>query len=425
MTRLLPCLFLTIGVQFAYAQRDCRNLEYQQQLLASDPGLAAAWSKIESFMHAPAVVQGTMGVQGGSAEGAGSVPPVITIPVVVHILYNNSAQNISDAQVQSQVDALTSDYRGMNADRSKTPYYFASLTADAGIQFALAKVDPRGRATNGIVRKWTSALSFTYDDRAKSTALGGDDAWDANSYLNIWVCNTTSGLQGYASIPGSPKEKDGVVISTSVFGTVNVSAPFNKGRTTVHEVGHWMGLRHIWGDASCGDDWVEDTPPQQAASRGCPGGERLTCGATAHGDMYMNYMDFTDDACMFMFTAGQRQRMRALFMPGGPRYQLLSSTAITGTPVGGIPDAPPVAMPEGYSVALYPNPATSAVYIRTDASVDCVGKTFSVYNRVGQLLYTGILSKQQHIDISRWENGIYFIKINGLTARAMTKFIKQ
>ena len=409
MTRILPCLLLTIGVQYAHAQRDCRNLEYQQQLLLSSPGL----------------VQAPMGVQGGSADGAGSLPAIITIPVVVHVLYNNGAQNISDAQVQSQLDALTSDYRGMNADRSKTPSYFSGLTADAGIQFALAKVDPMGRATTGIVRKWTSAISFTYDDRAKSTTLGGDDAWDANSYLNIWVCNTVSGLQGYSSIPGCSKEKDGVVLSTSAFGTINISGPFNKGRTAVHEVGHWLSLRHIWGDASCGDDWIDDTPPQQAASRGCPGGERLSCGATAHGDMYMNYMDFTDDVCMFMFTAGQRQRMRALFMPGGPRYQLLSSSALTATPIGGIPAAQPVNIPEGFSVALYPNPATSSVYIKTDASLDCVGKTFCVYNRIGQLLYTGILSGQQHIDISKWENGIYFIKINGLAARAMTKFIKQ
>jgi hypothetical protein len=298
--------------------------------------------------------------------------------------------------------------------------------ADAGIQFALAKIDPRGRATSGIVRRWTSTLSFSYDDRAKSSALGGDDAWDSDSYLNIWVCNTANGLLGYSSLPGGSKDKDGVVMSVSAFGTINISGVFSRGRTAVHEIGHWLNLRHIWGDMSCGDDGVDDTPQQQTSTRGCPGGERLSCGSAAHGDMYMNFMDFTDDACMYMFTPGQRQRMRALFVQGGPRYPLLSSAVLTGTPIGGAPDPEPVNVPAGISVMLYPNPASSVIYIRTDNSVDCAGKTIRIYNRVGQLLYTGVLqSKQQHIDISRWESGLYFIKINGLANNAMTKFIKE
>jgi len=426
MKLFLPCLFLTIGVQDVFSQKDCRHLEYQQQLLADDPGLAAAYNKIESFTRAQQLVKTPMGVQGGSAGGAGTVPPVIILPVVVHILYNNGAQNISDAQVQSQIDALNSDYRGLNADRNNVPAYFAGLVADAGIQFALAKIDPRGRTTSGIVHRWTSTGSFSYDDRVKSSTLGGDDAWDADSYLNIWVCNTSNGLQGYSSLPGGPKEKDGVVISVSAFGTININGVFNRGRTAVHEVGHWLNLRHIWGDMNCGDDGVDDTPPQQTSTRGCPGGERLSCGSTAHGDMYMNFMDFTDDACMYMFTPGQRQRMRALFGQGGPRYPLLTSTALTGTPIGGAPDPEPVNVPAGVSVMLFPNPAASVINIRTDNSADCIGKSICVYNRVGQLLYTDVLrSKQQHIDISRWQSGLYFIKVNGLVGKAMTKFIKQ
>ena len=424
MKLFLPCLFLTIGVEVVVAQKDCRHLEYQQQLMAADPGLAAEYDKIESFTRAQQVVKTPMGTQGGSADGAGTVPPIITIPVVVHVLYNNGAQNISDAQVQSQIDALNGDYRALNADRDKVPYYFAGLVADAGIQFALAKIDPKGRATCGIVHRWTSTSSFSYDDRAKSAALGGDDAWDADSYLNIWVCNTANGLLGYSSLPGGAKDKDGVVISGSAFGTINISGVFNRGRTAVHEIGHWLNLRHIWGDSNCGDDGVDDTPQQQTSTRGCPGGERLSCGSTAHGDMYMNYMDFTDDACMYMFTPGQRQRMRALFVQGGPRCPLLSSAALTGTPVAGEPDAVPVNGPAGFSVTLYPNPASSSIYIRTDESVDCSGKTISIYNCMGQLQYTGVLqSGQQLIDISHLESGLHFIKINGLAGKAMTKFL--
>lgn len=425
MTRFLPCLFVTLSVQVAYAQSDCRNLEYQQLLLSAHPGLAATYNNIERLTRAQGLVQGTLGADGGSPDTAtNAIPAVITIPVVVHVLYNNSAQNITDAQVQSQINVLTTDYRGQNADRSRIPSWFAGLAADAGFRFALATTDPKGGSTTGIVRKWTSSLSFTYDDRAKSSALGGDDAWDADSYLNIWVCNTVSGLLGYSSLPGGPKDKDGVVISTSVFGTINIAAPFNKGRTTVHEIGHWLNLRHIWGDADCGDDWVDDTPQQQAASSGCPSGERFTCGNTAHGDMYMNYMDFTDDGCMFMFTAGQRQRMRALFATGGPRHALLSSAAMTNPPVSSA-ETTSFNMPAGFSVAIYPNPASSVVYIKTDESVNCAGKTVCVYNRIGQLLYSAVLSQDLHIDISRWESGIYFVQINGWKGKAMTKFIKQ
>ena len=156
MRRFLPCLFLTMGIHVTFAQKDCRHQEYQQQQLATNPGLAAAYQKVENFTRAQELVKATLGTQGGTADGASSVPSIITLPVVVHVLYNSSAQNISDAQIQSQIDALNRDYRGKNADLSKTPAYFAGMTADVGIQFALAKIDPKGRATNGITRRYTS-----------------------------------------------------------------------------------------------------------------------------------------------------------------------------------------------------------------------------------------------------------------------------
>jgi hypothetical protein len=133
---------------------------------------------------------------------------------------------------------------------------------------------------------------------------------------------------GYSSLPGGPADKDGIVISSMVFGTFNTISPFNKGRTATHEIGHWLNLKHIWGDGFCGDDKVDDTPNQESANRGCPGGEKITCGTSAHGDMYMNFMDLTDDACMYMFTLGQKERMRALFAQGGPRNSLVTSKAL-------------------------------------------------------------------------------------------------
>ena len=204
------------------------------------------------------------------------------------------------------------------------------------------------------------------------------------NYLNIWVCNLEAGISGYASAPGGPKEKDGVVISTAVFGTINVNGPFNKGRTAVHEIGHWLNLRHIWGDASCGDDKVDDTPTQQGANRGCNSGEKFSCGSTAHGDMYMNYMDFSDDACMYMFTQGQRERMRILFETGGPRHSILFTKALDGAslPIDSLAGMES----QSNNLFLYPIPARSMLTLRLKEGCSNIGKKILIYNQLGQVI---------------------------------------
>ena len=181
-----------------------------------------------------------------------------------------------------------------------------------------------------------STTSFSQDDKVKSSTTGGDDAWNTSKYLNIWVCNLGNSLLGYAQFPGGPTSTDGVVILYTAFGrTGNVVSPFNKGRTATHEVGHWLNLRHIWGDANCGNDFVNDTPTQQTSNAGCPSYPHITCSNS--GDMSMNYMDYTNDACMYMFSTGQSNRMNALFVSGGARASIITSTACgtaTTTPTG-------------------------------------------------------------------------------------------
>src|SRR5215207_1439679 len=174
---------------------------------------------------------------------------ITVIPVVVHVVSKTSAQNISDAQIQSQIDVLNRDFRQTNPDAASIPSAFGGLVADARIEFELATADPNGNATNGITRTTTTADSFVDDDGVKAAATGGADAWATDKYLNIWVCQLGNNLLGYAQFPGGPANTDGVVILHSAFGTTaTASAPFDLGRTTTHEVGHWLNLFHIWGD---------------------------------------------------------------------------------------------------------------------------------------------------------------------------------
>jgi hypothetical protein len=256
--------------------------------------------------------------------------PLITIPVIVHVVFNNSLENITDEQITSQIRILNEDYRKQNADISLVPEPFIPFVADAKIEFKLAVRDPDGNPTNGITRTFTQKTAFSFDDAVKFASTGGKDAWSADKYLNIWVCNLGGGLLGYAQFPGGDAETDGVVISHQYFGDVGTAIPpFNKGRTTTHEVGHWLNLRHIWGDdmgACAGSDAVEDTPNQADSNFGRPTFPRITCGNAPNGDMYMNYMDYVDDDAMFMFSAGQVARMRATL--DGPRALIKNSDAL-------------------------------------------------------------------------------------------------
>jgi PKD repeat protein len=253
---------------------------------------------------------------------------VYNLPVVVHVIHNGTAVgssfNISNAQILSQIAVLNEDFRKLNADTGSIPSVFAGLAADCEINFCLAQTDPNGQATTGIDRidrnseGWTAPpFSKNYVDATIKPAT----IWDVNKYLNIWVCNLSGGLLGYATFPPSSTNlglsapfgnatSDGVVILYNAFGRVGaLSAPYNKGRTTTHELGHWFGLRHINGDSNCSSDYCNDTPTQGSLNFGCPNFPKVSCSNGPNGDMFMNYMDYTDDACMFMFTPNQKARM--------------------------------------------------------------------------------------------------------------------
>lgn len=271
-----------------------------------------------------------------AASYSSSKADVIFIPVVVHVVYRTAAEDISFSQIQSQIDVLNEDFGRTNSDASQTPAEFQSLATDTDIRFCLAQRDPSGLPTNGVTRTQTTAMSFGLGGAVKTESSGGKSPWPSDQYLNIWVCNLSSNLIGFATLPGAAAPgQDGVVIAYKHFGrTGNVEAPYNRGRTATHEIGHWLNLLHIWGDDEntsnncAGTDQVADTPNQGGPYFGCPNAGTSSCGSN---DMYMNYMDYTDDQCMNLFTRDQKARMLATL--NGFRSSIKNSEGCSAPPV--------------------------------------------------------------------------------------------
>lgn len=310
-TRLLLLLALVAGSFTLSAQRNCGSMDVLEQQIQQDPQRLDRLNDLEQF---------TQSFVPDESKA------LVTIPVVIHVVYNGNTQNISASQIQTQMQVLNEDFRRLNSDADGT----WSQAADAEIEFCLATVDPNGNATDGIVRVATTRSSFGTNDAVKSSSTGGSNAWPADKYMNVWVCNIGGGILGYAQFPGGPASTDGVVNDYRYFGTNGTAqAPFNLGRTMTHEVGHYLNLRHIWGDGGCGaSDFVSDTPDSDASNGGCQVGS-VSCNSV---DMVQNYMDYSDDACMNLFTAGQKSRMQAAL--AGSRSSLGNSNAC-GTPGGG------------------------------------------------------------------------------------------
>ena len=394
-------------------RRVCGTMEVLAAQLAADPAQAQRMAAIETQ---------TRQLLANSALNRTTAGTVI-IPVVVHVLYNTAAQNISDAQAQSQIAVMNEDYQKLNTDASKTPSIYAGLAANSGVQFVLAKRDPNGLATTGIIHKYTKTTSWSTNDAVKNSKRGGDNPWDASKYLNMWACNLGQGLLGYAQFPGGSAATDGVVILYSAFGSRAKYAAgtyittYDLGRTATHEVGHWLNLRHIWGDdngACTGSDLVDDTPNQGAENYGCPVFPHVSCSNS--GDMSMNYMDYTDDQCMYMFSTGQSTRMNALFGPGGVRVSLLTSTGGT---------APRTAMVAGTAVSFYPNPTSSVLTLGLPAGVDAARYTVRVYDLRGREMSSVSYDGHGQVQVNALPKGLYYMSISNGLITSRQRFEKE
>ena len=407
----------------------CVSTDYEAYLKQKNPNRLSG-EQFEQWL-APKVAAAKLARNGQNTN------TVVTVPVVVHIIHNGDAlgvnENIADEQVLSQIQVLNQDFRNMQ----DTPGYSDNpAAADIEIEFCMAQRDPQGNLTNGIDR--VNLGKASWGSTAVETVLKPQTIWNPEEYLNIWVCNFGGdlyGVGGYAFFPEganieglegaeSNEDNDGLTIWYKVFGSSDIYPEGNyleghdKGRSTTHEMGHFLGLRHIWGDGNSCDntDYCADTPTALAMNMTCS--EIDSCPESDGFDMIENHMDYTPDACKHFFTNDQKARMVAVLQNAPRRIALQASTACTA-PELGLDDT----LKNG--TGIYPNPAKDVLYITSN--ITGVQGSYTIFNALGQAVASKNIQfdAQVAINVEGLNKGIYFIKISREGKTSTLKFIKD
>jgi hypothetical protein len=401
---LLLGIILMSSLQAISQYQRCGADEYQQSLEDANPALRQMREQSEPALTA--LIQNNPNYRVGA---------VVTIPVVFHIIYNTTAQNISDNRIFEQLNVLNQDYARTNADAANTRSQFLPVAANTEIQFCLAQRTPQGTPTNGIVRVQTANTTLPNNPHTISPE------WDRTKYLNVYVGNLGGGLLGYANLPPGTAGNDHVVVLFSSVGGPNfpgTANPYHLGRTLTHEVGHWLNLQHTF-NGGCGGttasnclnagDFVCDTPPVSSNAFGCPTNNPNTCTETSPFpppytadmvNMYENYMDYTDDGCMNIFTSGQGSRMNAAITQY--RSGLITSNGCLPVGLNEILD--------GSFVTVSPNPAKGKFDVQFVVPVNDAVEIM-VYDMKGMMIFKGIydetMNRTVQLDLTANPAGVY------------------
>ncbi|MEZ4936453.1 MAG: M43 family zinc metalloprotease [Crocinitomicaceae bacterium] len=358
--------------------------------------------------------------------------PIYTIPVVVHIVYNVAAANLPDSVIFDQIRVLNEDYNRMNADTVNMRSDFDIVKGSPQIEFVLAQVDEFGNPTNGITRTQTATASFgsfgiisgdfTDLEKVKSTSDGGHDPWDQSRYLNIWVCDMSvlgiTALLGYATPPSNLPNwppgsnnglSDGVVIQYQAFGSNNPNAldvgagPIDvRGRTSTHEVGHYLGLRHIWGDGDCNEqDGIDDTPNADNQSNQDCNPAKNTCTDNIQGidlpDMIENYMDYSEETCQNSFTQGQVDLMHGVLE--NQRYDLVHNNIAS------------ISESDDFRLSLWPNPAKDQFKVTAKHKIEQIEVLSLTGASIMKFNYQNNFENEKMVETTHLENGVYLVNI--------------
>jgi len=414
MKNLLVLFTILLVSTAAYNQnkKRCGSDEVFKQLIKEDPAFA---KKLNDARRNTSALY--------YKKESNKRPSSIIIPVVVHVVYYSIEENISDLQVQSQIDVMNEDYTALNKDYNNYDAGYKSVKGDFNIQFCLVQV----------IHKQTSHKAFPLNDAMKFSKRGGSDVVDPLHKLNIWVCDIGDKYLGYAYIPGTiSEERFGVVCHYKAFGRgaqFNLYPDYNLGRTVTHELGHSFGLEHIWGDSNCGNDFVDDTPLQDSPNFGCPGAGHLsTCKGTPL-EMWMNFMDYTDDRCMYFFSDGQDTRSKYFmdndpqlnsivnaFCPSNNNMEVITTVAKTNS-----------MKIDEKTFTLFPTITSGILHLRytnfTDAKTEVM-----IFNESGNLVYKQQLSlmkgKTEYMfNAGKLSNGIYFLHLSNGNKSESGKFI--
>jgi hypothetical protein len=391
MKRQLIVSFLLVISLILNAQESCVTVSQTQDEADRDANYAHGLNIFNDFSAAFEAGMLDSAARDGFKE--------VIIPVVVHVVYREDAMNISYDQIASQIAVLNRDFNWLNDDKIKIPEVWRNLGTSAKFTFRLADRDPEGNFTNGVTRTKTTVVDIGTTQQYYLSSAGGVDPWNQAHYMNVWVCELEGSVLGFAILPSKHmSERDGIVMSPKAFGTLGtVRAPYNKGRTFVHEVGHYFGLRHLWGDddASCNaTDYMDDTPVQKDENYGCAKYPSLSCNNGPHGDMFMNYMDYSNDTCALLFTKRQVEFMQLVLKTN--RRALFYSNGYTGTTSLHQPNW-----------NVYPNPAIDVVHLEYARTTP---ETMRLLNALGQTVKSWIPSGEMEVlDLERLPEGWYML----------------